>query len=315
MKYTPCAASIGGVFCRFLPGFLHVCCSFACLPLPLFQRLRRSGFALCWLPMLRTKLVFAIVIFLLPSRFAAAQQTKSENPFSTNLTIELPLLLGGMALWFGPVLIGDELPANLCAPCDRRNVNRIDRMVIGNHSHFADVGSDVLAVAIPGVAFVASGFLQRDSFRGIVDDSLIILESMVLSGVLNQIVRHTMQRPRPYMYLDPIPDNKRKNSADDWHSFFSGHTSAAFAASTAFANIYSVRHPNSKWRPWVWTAAMGAASLMAVFRPASGEHFYSDALVGAAVGFAAGTAAPALHHNRSSSFIFTGSHANFSLSF
>ncbi len=195
-------------------------------------------------------------------------------------------------------------------------------MVIGNHSHFADVGSDVLAVAIPGVAFAASGFLHRDSFRRVVDDSLIILESMVLNGVLNQIVRHAMQRPRPYMYLNPIPDDKRKNSADDWHSFFSGHTSAAFAASTAFANIYSVRHPNSKWRPWVWTAAMGAASLMAFFRPASGEHFYSDALVGAAVGFAAGTAVPALHHNRArkagasaASFNFSGSHASFSLRF
>ncbi len=243
-------------------------------------------------PMSKLTAACVAATVLLISSSAHAQD---DNPYETNLTLELPLLAGAVALWIGPVIIEPELPADFCNPCDRSKVNRIDRTVIGNSSKFADVGSDVLAAALPATLFLSSAYLQRDSFRGVVDDALIIFESMAFGGMINQLVRHAYIRPRPFMYLDPVPDDKRRGNAEDWHSFFSGHTSTAFAASTAFSQIYSARNPDSDKRYWVWAGTMGVASVMAVLRPASGEHFYSDVLAGAAVGIAAGTLIPALH--------------------
>jgi membrane-associated phospholipid phosphatase len=89
-----------------------------------------------------------------------------------------------------------------------------------------------------------------------------------------------------------------RHDADAGLSFFSGHTSTAFAIAASYAYTYGVRRPRSGLRALVWVVSLLAASSMPVLRVASGEHFWSDVIVGAIVGTGVGIAVPALHRKR-----------------
>ena len=246
-------------------------------------------------PFQRLFVLFVVLAITQGHAFAQdAEPEASEDVFEFDMTVELPLLAGGLALFLVPQLLQSELQANHCAPCDPDNVNWLDRKVIGWRSETTDVASDVLAIAMPASIIAASAVTNRNSRWFIAEDSLLVLESVVLAGVINQITRHAYTRPRPYMYLDPVPDY-RHNNAEDWHSFFSGHTSAVYAGATAFARIHTLRNPGSKWNPWVWAGSLGLASMMPVFRIAAGEHFPTDVATGALVGIATGFLVPSLH--------------------
>ncbi|MCP4449682.1 MAG: phosphatase PAP2 family protein [Myxococcales bacterium] len=239
----------------------------------------------------------SLLLLLLTQRSALAQEEApeaSKNVFEFDLAVELPLLAGGLALFLTPQLLQKEIQADHCAPCDPDNVNWLDRKVIGWRSKTTDVASDVLAIAVPVGAIIGSTVSNRSSQWHIAEDTFLILESVVLSGVINQITRHAFTRPRPYMYLNPVPDY-RHNDAEDWHSFFSGHTSSVYAGATAFARIQTLRNPDSKWNPLVWMSSLGLASMMPVFRLKAGEHFFTDVATGALVGMAAGFLVPSLH--------------------
>jgi len=67
---------------------------------------------------------------------------------------------------------------------------------------------------------------------------------------------------------------------------------STFAGLSAAAMTYSYRYGPSVW-PWMITAGVG--SLEAAGRVASGRHFYSDVMVGAAAGTAIGIMIPLIH--------------------
>jgi membrane-associated phospholipid phosphatase len=62
--------------------------------------------------------------------------------------------------------------------------------------------------------------------------------------------------------------------------------------------VFAARHPRSRWVAPVWVIGMTLASTTAIARVAAGKHFWTDILVGAAVGSATGVAIPALHRRR-----------------
>jgi membrane-associated phospholipid phosphatase len=78
-------------------------------------------------------------------------------------------------------------------------------------------------------------------------------------------------------------------------SFYSGHTSTAFAMATAYGYLFTARHPRSKWIAPVWILGYAYASTTGVLRVAAGKHFWSDVIVGAIAGTAVGLAIPAAH--------------------
>jgi len=92
---------------------------------------------------------------------------------------------------------------------------------------------------------------------------------------------------------DKFPEQREAFSAG--LSFFSGHTTASFAAASSFAATFAIRHPTSRLRALVWIVSLAAATVVPLCRVASGEHFWSDVIVGSAVGSAVGTLVPHLH--------------------
>src|SRR5437870_2234290 len=87
----------------------------------------------------------------------------------------------------------------------------------------------------------------------------------------------------------------RRASADDDASFYSGHTSAAFAVATSFATCASMRGDGEAWV--AWAAGLPLAALTGYLRIAADRHYLSDVLVGAGAGTLFGTLVPRLLHS------------------
>ena len=78
-------------------------------------------------------------------------------------------------------------------------------------------------------------------------------------------------------------------------SFYSGHTSSAFASMVFLAGVFERLYPDSDARGWVWGGCLAAATTTGYLRYAAGRHYPTDILAGAAVGAFVGYLVPALH--------------------
>ena len=71
------------------------------------------------------------------------------------------------------------------------------------------------------------------------------VEIMAINGLVTDIVKHTVNRKRPSSYYQT-----RDEGDDTYKSFFSGHTSQAFAIGTSTAIMLSRSHPDKKILIW-----------------------------------------------------------------
>ncbi len=172
-------------------------------------------------------------------------------------------------------------------PCSPSSVNSFDRGVIGNASNAADLASNVtlaLAIAVPPIADAIA--LRR--WRPWLEDAVVFAEAMSLNGAFVTLAKFTVRRPIPRVYSDPALASDPGN----YRSFYSGHTSFAFAALSAASVTVNARY-GLTWEPWVVTALVGAS--VAAERIWAGYHFYTDVMMGGAAGLAIGTAVGLLH--------------------
>jgi membrane-associated phospholipid phosphatase len=206
--------------------------------------------------------------------------------------------LGVTALAIAGAIAPNQFPTRLihtsCAApgsCAPGSVNGFDRFAVDLHSKPAGLLSDAtvaLSVAVPAIA---------DGFRlglgpALREDLTILTETIAVNAALVTGVKYLVQRPLPVTYArrDGLPEQ-----AQGYRSFYSGHTSTAVAALTASAWTLHFRDGPQAW-PWIVTGVVGAS--VAAERVLAGRHFPSDVLVGAAAGFAVGTAIPWLHARR-----------------
>lgn len=117
------------------------------------------------------------------------------------------------------------------------------------------------------------------------------------SLMLTEVVKNSVQRNRPFAYNDQAPLAERLD-ADVRKSFFSGHSSITACNAVFAAKIWSDMHPNSRYKPLVWTAAAVVPAYVAAQRVRAGKHYPSDVLVGLAVGAAVGYIIPQIHLSR-----------------
>jgi membrane-associated phospholipid phosphatase len=107
-------------------------------------------------------------------------------------------------------------------------------------------------------------------------------------------------RRRPYMYNTDLSleDRIGMGASDDGtasHSFFSGHTSAAFALATFSSKIVADIHGRSGWTDFMWGSTLTLATLTGIARVKAGVHYPTDVIAGAIVGGAIGYLVPYLH--------------------
>lgn len=233
----------------------------------------------------------------------ATEATEAEaDPFTIDLAIDLPIIGLTSAIYLGTDLLQDQLHWQGCHACDTSHLGPLDRRVLDNYNPAATTASDVLvytALSAPLVADFVDVMIHKRGMRSWAKDLVVLTEVAAINFALTNTIKFAIQRPRPFSYgLDG--SDRDPSEGDARLSFYSGHTSTAFAMATAYGVLFQARHPRSKWRAPVWVLSYGLAATTGVMRVTAGKHFWSDVVVGAVAGSAIGLAIPALHLRRPS---------------
>ncbi len=154
------------------------------------------------------------------------------------------------------------------------------------------ISAFVRLVSIPGSTVIGPGLYAVGRLSGnrkLADLGLHGTEALFAGEAVAGLVKGVVGRQRPSM----TPRNSagyglfrgfREN--DDYRSFPSGHTVAAFAAAAAVTSETSRYSPDTKWI--VGTAMFGGAALAGLSRMYDNRHWASDVVAGAGIGTFAG---------------------------
>ena len=248
--------------------------------------------------MTRTKRILLAVLSLLA--VFPVSYSQNTSPYETRWNKDAWILSGSVAIAFTASAIDDSLtpltPVEI-ASLNKNSIPIIDRWATNFYSESVSKTSDVLVGACI-VAPIALMFVDANIGNDWKDISMMYVEVATLATFLPSFGKGGVQRIRPFAYNSNAPAT-RVFDADAKRSFFSGHTTWAFASMTFLATVYSDYYPNSQYKSAVWIASMSTASAVGLLRIFSGAHFPTEVLVGAAVGSAVGYMIPYLHRTNS----------------
>lgn len=232
----------------------------------------------------------------LPEHAAAQIPSPGESPYQLSLTWDLTTYVASGAAWALPGLLLGGIVRPSC-PCNSASLNPIDRIAVGHRSATISLASDVDAGVLLAAPFLLDSLdvYESDGTVGSYGtDVAVMVEAILVNGALNEMVKATVGRPRPWVYDRPASDGE-VGRASSYTSFYSAHTSAAFAAGISYAYTYALRHPEGVGRWFVLGGVLALGSGVGALRVATSAHFPSDVLVGAAAGTAVGVIVPWLH--------------------
>jgi membrane-associated phospholipid phosphatase len=235
-----------------------------------------------------------IVCVLLCSA-ALAHPARGESPYERSWSKDgwiAGLSAAGAA---GAIAVGKTPSPLTRAEVDalsRESVNAFDRSATYNYSESIEHSSDVLIVAVVAApCALLAGERVRNDWETF---SLMYAETIALAAILPEYTKGTVERIRPYAYNTDVPMDV-KTTSDAKKSFFSRHTSMAFASAVFLSTVYDDYYPDSRAGTYIWIGSLFAASAVGYRRYAAGQHFPTDVITGAVVGSAVGYLIPRLH--------------------
>ena len=242
---------------------------------------------------------YGIALMLIISAWPAFA---AEFPYELKYT-DIFLLPGSYCLnEYSGTLMGDipQIYRNNIGTYDRKDVLPIDRCATYYLSegwdNTSDISRNMILYASP-LVFVPQALDLN--FKNMITLGTMYLEVYYLTKGFTYIVKSTSQRTRPYMYNSSLSEDERLQiAADTWSengSFFSGHTSAAFASAVFISKTYTDIYGESVWSDLIWGGTLTLAGITAYSRVRAGKHYPSDVIAGAITGAAIGYFIPELH--------------------
>jgi membrane-associated phospholipid phosphatase len=232
---------------------------------------------------------------------AVAIPARAEPPpLRYDLAVDAAVTAGAAALWLASEAEKARLAPAECRWCAENALDaRARDLLLWSDAARASRASDVLAFGVLPAGIAAHQLLAArnagDAKEGFVD-LLLVAEAAALSMDLNQLVKFSVGRQRPFVHHRSFADPSRAPDPDDNLSFTSGHATLAFSLAAAAGTVSDLR--GYKSAPWVWGAGMTLAAGVGYLRIAGDKHYLTDVLTGAALGTAAGIALPRLLHPR-----------------
>ena len=249
--------------------------------------------------LLRCLVIATAALTMAPVPARADDPTLPYQPY-----LEVPLLVVGAGSWIvtETVFKRDLAPATCrwCAP------NAVDASVrtalLWHRPATADTLSNLGAYAA-APALALSGLLvaaYRDGrSEQLPVDLLVVAESVAVAMDLDQAVKFTIGRERPFVHALAPSQKLLTHAPDDNNvSFYSGHSSWTFALATA-AGTVALMH-GYRLAPWILGVGLAIAASTAYLRIAADQHYLTDVLTGAAMGSAFGVGLPYLLHHPAS---------------
>jgi membrane-associated phospholipid phosphatase len=226
----------------------------------------------------------------------SARADEPPGPYRLDLAVDLSITGVAGATWALTESSAKSAIPPSC-PCQASSLNALDRGVAGRwHPSISTISDAALISTLVlsfGVDFL-DVIVSRERVLGWLSDALVIAQSVAVSGALNGVTKVTVQRPRPLLY-GAAANDRALSLPDNYTSFYSGHTSTAFAAGMSYAQTFALRHPDSPYRFVVFAAAGTVGAAVGTLRVLAGKHFPTDVLVGAGAGTAVGLLVPWLH--------------------
>jgi membrane-associated phospholipid phosphatase len=222
----------------------------------------------------------------------------AQSPYVTRWDNELVYTGAGIAALGTGVYLRNRI--TLFTPeelerLDRYNINELDRRATHNLSLRADGISDYFTqISQVTPLLFLSGRKTRKHFGQI---AMMYGETILINGGVTTVLKYAIRRPRPFVYNEESSIS-RIQSLNAQSSFVSGHTSSAAAATFFMARVYADFHPDSEWRPVVWTAAAAIPAVTGYLRVRAGKHYPTDVIGGYVLGAAVGYLVPHFHLNK-----------------
>jgi membrane-associated phospholipid phosphatase len=244
--------------------------------------------------LLRSRWAVAVVLSVAVAAPPVARAA-APDPLATDLKVDLPVTAAALAAWIGTELAKGPLAPSGCRFCEPNALDAgVRAAVVWRDRATARHLSDGLAFGLLPAGVLAHQLLAARGEGELAagwTDLLVIAEATALAADVNQLVKFTVARERPFVhYGDPA----RPHQPDDDLSFYSGHTSLAFSLASSAGMVSTLRGYRSA--PWVWGVGMSLAATVGWLRMGGDMHWFSDVLVGAAVGTAVGAGLPWLLH-------------------
>ena len=177
------------------------------------------------------------------------------------------------------------------------DVNYLDRKFARKYSKSLDrIGDLTLALsyclvpAVYGSEWLSDNFDTKEGIKL----TVIYTETVLATQTAKCFLKTAIKRKRPYMYFDGYPEDELENY-DFEFSLPSGHTSDTFMNAAFLSYTFCKYYPESDIKIPVVATIYSIAGITAGLRMASGNHFLTDTLAGAALGSAIGFGVPWLH--------------------
>ena len=247
-------------------------------------------------PAVKSCTIITAICLLTTILLATAQE---PSPLKLSWPVETSLLVSGLAgQIIGQHRLAEMTPAG---PNDlkKQDLAPWDKPFAGQYNAAASSASDVLVFAVGGAMVYADIWDKtrpQSSWTPLLQDGVILAEAFAWSSALNLNVRALRIHPRPFVYDSTNGSSASERAAPEAAgSFYSGHASEAFLGAAYFATVYPLRHPEFQHTGLLWGTSLTAATAVAVLRVASGKHFPSDVVAGAAIGTVLGWGFAKMH--------------------
>lgn len=237
---------------------------------------------------------FILSVWLLVISLVAAL---AQSPYQLKTGREIGLYGVGISLAGGGYYFKsrlDPLTAEHIAEVRAEGLSRFERWVTTQRSVRSHKTSDVLLYSsqlFPVVLTLADKSMRKDAAT----IGVIYTQAGLINAGLTALIKTTVRRTRPYVYQSEL-SLEEKMTASARQSFWSGHASQTATMSFLTARMYADYHPDSKWRPVIWSAAAAVPLTTGIFRMTAGKHFPTDVIAGYLTGAAIGILLPKIHH-------------------
>ena len=224
---------------------------------------------------------------------ARAGADEPPRPLRCDLVTDLSVTGAAVAAMVALAVLEPQLASLQCRICAPDALDdSIHRALVWSDTRAADTASTVLAGGLLPAGLLAYGLVSADRAGDLaagVVDALLVVQAVSIATVLEEGVKYAAARLRPYAWYGHLPPTYERNM-----SFYSGHTSFAFATAAAAGTIFTMRgYPGASA---VLGFGLAAATAVGYLRMAADQHYFTDVLAGAAVGGAVGFAIPWLFH-------------------
>jgi len=242
------------------------------------------------------KVFFALVIGAL----GLFSNVSAQSPYKISWEKDAAILgagitVSGLGYWLEQKIT--PLSIQEISALSRNDVIAFDRSATYNWSKSLTTLSDV-SVAITMLSPVLL-FIDKSVQKDFQPIGAMYFETLLFSTFVPSIAKGLSARSRPFVYNAEAPQ-EIKLDAEAKKSYFSGHTTVAFASAVFLSSVYDNYFPDSKYTKYIWAGSLTTASLVGYLRYASGNHYPTDILTAAVVGSAIGYLIPYLHKTSTS---------------